>query len=288
MGVRLLRLPPIVWVLMSVSLVTLDEEREEEVVDEKIVNEEYKTWKKNAPFLYDLMLSNALEWPTLTTQWLPDKQEFVHILSSCHLLLLTLRSVPEKDYCLHRLLIGTHTSNEAQNYLQIAAVQLPKPVAPDSADYDEESEEIGGYGGGASTNKPAMEVKFDIVQKIDHKGEVNKARYMPQNPNMIATMCTDGRVMIWDRTKHPSLPTGTVNPQMELIGHEAEGFGLSWSPHIAGHLATGSEDQTVRLWYVVPSLLHGRFLRHLGTLPSLSLPIKPYTPPGFTRITAQS
>lgn len=38
--------------------------------------EEYKIWKKNAPFLYDLMLSTALEWPTLTTQWLPDKQSY--------------------------------------------------------------------------------------------------------------------------------------------------------------------------------------------------------------------
>lgn len=43
---------------------------------------EYKTWKKNAPFLYDMMLSTALEWPTLTTQWLPDKQESV--LSAPH------------------------------------------------------------------------------------------------------------------------------------------------------------------------------------------------------------
>ena len=156
--------------------------------------------------------------------------------------------VPDKDHATHRLLIGTHTSNEQQNYLQIAQVQLPKPVTPDSVDYDEEREEIGGYGGGASKKTPVMEVKFNIIQKIDHKGEVNKARYQPQNPNIIATMCTDGRVMIWDRTKHPLQPTGHVNPQMELHGHESEGFGLSWSPHQAGHLATGSEDQTVRLW----------------------------------------
>ena len=59
------------------NAVTMDEEQEEEQMEEKIVNEEYKTWKKNAPFLYDLMLSTALEWPTLTTQWLPDKQEYV-------------------------------------------------------------------------------------------------------------------------------------------------------------------------------------------------------------------
>ena len=61
------------------NAVTMDEEREEEQMEEKIINEEYKTWKKNAPFLYDLMLSTALEWPTLTTQWLPDKQEYVWV-----------------------------------------------------------------------------------------------------------------------------------------------------------------------------------------------------------------
>ena len=157
-------------------------------------------------------------------------------------------SAPDKDYCTHRLILGTHTSNEATNYLQVAHVQLPKSVSPDPTDYDEEREEIGGYGGGSSKKTPPLEVKFHIAQKIDHKGEVNKARYQPQNPNVIATMCTDGRVMVWDRTKHPSAPTGQVNPQMELIGHESEGFGLSWSPHESGHLATGSEDQTVRLW----------------------------------------
>lgn len=61
---------------------TEEDQQEEEQMQEKIVNEEYKTWKKNAPFLYDLMLSTALEWPTLTTQWLPDKQEYVIDLSA--------------------------------------------------------------------------------------------------------------------------------------------------------------------------------------------------------------
>ncbi|KAI9822481.1 MAG: Histone acetyltransferase type B subunit 2 [Pycnora praestabilis] len=209
---------------------TLQEYQEDETTEEKIINEEYKTWKKNAPFLYDMMLSTALEWPTLTTQWFPDVQDD-----------------PEKPYSTHRLLLGTHTSSEAQNYLQIAHVQLPKPITPDIADYDEDREEIGGYGASAS-KKPRVEVKFNIVQKIDHKGEVNKARYMPQNPNMIATMCPDHKVRIWDRTKHSSIPSGVVNPQMELVGHSKEGFGLSWSPHEHGHLATGSEDMTVRLW----------------------------------------
>ena len=157
--------------------------------------------------------------------------------------------VPDKDYSTHRLLIGTHT-NGAPNYLEIAQVQLPNPLSPDAADYDEEREEIGGYGGSAAKKSAAVEVRFTIIQKIDHKGEVNKARYQPQNPNIIATMCTDGRVMIWDKSKHSSMPTGSVNPQMELLGHGKEGFGLSWSPHEGSQLATGSEDKTVKLWQV--------------------------------------
>ena len=44
--------------------------------EQKIINEEYKTWKKNAPFLYDIILSTALDWPTLTTQWFPDITEY--------------------------------------------------------------------------------------------------------------------------------------------------------------------------------------------------------------------
>ena len=127
-------------------------------------------------------------------------------------------------------------------------MQLPNKVSPDVKDYDEDSGEIGGYGGGTS-RKETIEVKFHIVQQINHPGEVNKARYQPQNPNVIATMCTDGRVMIWDKSKHPSTPTfGQISPQIELHGHSKEGYGLSWSPHHTGHLATAAEDKTVRLW----------------------------------------
>lgn len=94
-------------------------------------------------------------------------------------------------------------------------------------------------------------IEFSIAQKINHPGEVNKARYMPQNPNIIATMCIDGNALVFDRTKHPSQPkTNTVDAQIELKGHEKEGFGLDWNRHTEGQLATGSEDKTVKIWYL--------------------------------------
>lgn len=163
--------------------------------------------------------------------------------------MLTIASVMDGAYSKHRLLLGTHTADNQPNYLQIASVQLPNARKPDVKDYNEETGEIGGFGGG-HTNKTPIEVKFHIIQKITHPGEVNKARYQPQNPNLIATMATDGRVLVWDKTKHSISPTENQQPQFELIGHEREGYGLSWSPQLPGHLATASEDSTVRTWDV--------------------------------------
>ena len=49
-----------------------ERQEDQDAIEEKIINEEYKIWKKNSPFLYDLVVTHAFEWPTLTIQWLPD------------------------------------------------------------------------------------------------------------------------------------------------------------------------------------------------------------------------
>lgn len=38
---------------------------------ESKIAEEYRIWKKNSPFLYDVVLTHLLEWPSLTVSWLP-------------------------------------------------------------------------------------------------------------------------------------------------------------------------------------------------------------------------
>jgi len=201
-------------------------EQEQEAMEHKLINEEYKIWKKNSVFLYDMLYGRALEWPTLTTQWLPDK-----------------KAVEGTNMSTHRMILGTHTSGQAQNYLQICNVDIPDPDTPDLAELNEERGEVGGYG---NAKKP---FEFKVVQRINHPGEVNKARYQPQNPDIIASLCVDGRVLIFDRTKHPMQPKGdTIKSEAELVGHEKEGFALGWSPLNEGHLVTGNEDTTVRTW----------------------------------------
>ncbi|KAJ3400299.1 Chromatin assembly complex, subunit 3, partial [Chytridiales sp. JEL 0842] len=214
------------------------------ILEEKTINEEYKVWKKNSPFLYDLVVSHALEWPSLTVQWLPDIER------------------PEgKDYTIQRLLLGTHTSDGEQNYLQFAEVQLPDDsVQKDvTGKYDEERGEAGGYGG--------AECKISVTQRINHDGEVNRARYMPANPNIIATKTVFGPVYIFDRTRHPSVPNsdGVCLPEIKLMGHTKEGYGMAWHPKKEGLILSASEDTTVCFWDIKASTKSNRELDSLRT-----------------------
>ena len=58
--------------------------------------------------------------------------------------------------------------------------------------------EFGGFG--------SVSGKIEIEIKINHEGEVNRARYMPQNPCIIATKTPSSDVLVFDYTKHPSKP----------------------------------------------------------------------------------
>ncbi|KAI0286837.1 histone acetyltransferase type B subunit 2 [Russula aff. rugulosa BPL654] len=205
-----------------------EDEFEDAEEENKFINEV----KKNAPYLYDLMITHALDWPSLTCQWFPDVE-----------------SPPNKPYTTHRLLLGTHTSGQAPDYLQIATVQIPSRSGPgadvlDRSAYDDERGELGGH------TLPASQARINVVQKINHQGEVNRARYMPQNPDLIATKAVSGEVLIFDRTKHPSEPerTGVCKPDIRLVGQNEEGFGLAWNPNKKGHILGASEDKTVCHW----------------------------------------
>ncbi|KAJ7687370.1 histone acetyltransferase type B subunit 2 [Mycena rosella] len=208
----------------------------EEIEDDLAAEEETSssTRKKNAPYLYDIVITHALDWPSLTCQWFPDKE-----------------SSASKPYTTHRLLLGTHTSGQAQDYLQIASVQIPKRTNAsgaeklDRADYDDERGELGGH-----TIPPAPRIQ--IIQKINHAGEVNRARYMPQNPDLIATKAVTGEVLVFDRTKHSSEPErgGVCKPDIRLVGQTREGYGLAWNPLKAGNVLGASEDMTICHWDV--------------------------------------
>lgn len=107
-----------------------DEEEMRGEIEERLINEEYKIWKKNTPFLYDLVITHALEWPSLTVEWLPDREE-----------------PPGKDYSVQKMILGTHTSENEPNYLMLAQVQLPlEDSENDARHYDDDRSDVGGFG----------------------------------------------------------------------------------------------------------------------------------------------
>ena len=77
----------------------------EEALEDKELSDEYRVWKKNSPFLYDVVFTHALEWPSLTVQWLPD-------VTTCS----------DRQVSIHKMVLGTHTADGEQNHLMIAEV----------------------------------------------------------------------------------------------------------------------------------------------------------------------
>lgn len=52
--------------------------------------------------------------------------------------------------------------------------------------------------------------------------QVNRARYMWQNPYLIATKSAGSDVLVFDYTKHASKPQGECSPDLILTGHQKE------------------------------------------------------------------
>jgi histone-binding protein RBBP4 len=232
----------------------------EDVLEERMIDAEYKIWKKNTPYLYDIVMTHALEWPSLTCQWLPNIKEGS-------------ASSATRE---HSLLLGTHTTGEP-NHLLVCTVHLPtnnqNPIVDNNTNnngsstanantihtlpashYDEEKGEVGGFGFQQQT-APQLDGVVEVKMKILHEGEVHRARYCPQDPFVIATKGPSSYVYIYDLSKHPSIPaiTGsdviaTPKPNLVLGGHTKDGYGLAWSNHTKGHLISGSLDCTVCYW----------------------------------------
>lgn len=193
-------------------------------------------------------MTHALEWPSLTCQWLPTVKNAGNTANE------------------HSLLLGTHTDG-AQNYLMVASCNLPKDDAvidnrtnkendgkenelevmknKAAASYDDEKKEVGGFGH-ASSNIGKIEIRM----KVKHQGEVNRARYMPQNHFFVATRGPSPELYVFDLSKHPSFPEddSVFSPQVVCCGHQKEGYGMAWSKLKEGYLLSGSEDTQLCLF----------------------------------------
>jgi hypothetical protein len=73
---------------------------------------------------------------------------------------------------------------------------------------------------------------IQINNKSAHPTEINRCRFNPFSPQIIASLGSAGPVYISD----------LVNKKIEfqLEGHSGDGFGLAWNKEIEGVLASGA------------------------------------------------
>ncbi|OAG31573.1 histone-binding protein RBBP4 [Nematocida displodere] len=215
----------------------------EECSDEENIriSEDFKVWRKNVPYLYDMLLSHALSWPSLTVQWFPD----------------AVRN-EEAETTTQRLLLSTHTSGQAEEFLQIATVTLPDTVSDSSV----RTLEDGGYGFGDS--------KVRISQKIPVTSEVNRARYMPTQSKIIAVRNDTPVVAIYDYTKHPSFAKEAA-PDLVFEGHTKGGFGLAWSPAKEGELLSAGYDGLVCVFDTSAGPAPAGIIKQAGEINDISI-----------------
>lgn len=191
-------------------------EMEEEEMD---AEQKYKNWMANRPFLYDHLVVEKLQNPSLSLQWLPEKTESDNLVS-----------------IKHQLLVGTFIENNQQNYLNLYNVILPKFKG--SVDVGNDSHTNGGA-------EPMQETKHSIklAKSFKHEGEVNRLQYMPQNSKLVASRAESGLIYIFN-TDHANLS----GPADTLTGLTNSGFALNWSPVTEGQLLSTGEAGRVVLW----------------------------------------
>lgn len=271
-------------------------------LSERLIHQEYKIWKKNTPYLYDYVLTHGLVWPSLTCQWLPPVRQLnegkavgaiggnsKNVAEEHSLLIGTHTSGAEMNYlmvCTVNLprddvvvdigdaagnangkgdgngKSGTNEKeeNEEAPSKKQKTQEASKPIFR-ATNYNEEKNELGGYSSTTAAN--GLVGKIEIRMKIPHDGEVNRARYMPQNHFIVATRGPSPEVYIWDLSKHGSFPEegATPSPQIVCRGHTGEGYGVSWcgvGEEGKGRLCTCAEDKTVRIWDLNEALKEGK------------------------------
>ncbi|OBA21209.1 histone acetyltransferase subunit [Metschnikowia bicuspidata var. bicuspidata NRRL YB-4993] len=131
---------------------------------------------------------------------------------------LTIQWLPQHEENNAKLLLGTHTSGMDDNYLKLASTKLP---VKSNSDIDK-------------TARTSSKIK--ISKKIKTSSEINRARYMPQDPNLVAAINGAGGCEIFNLAKGIK--------ELTLASHSENGYGLSWNHFQRGILLTGSDDKT--------------------------------------------
>ncbi|KAG2736293.1 hypothetical protein G9P44_000383 [Scheffersomyces stipitis] len=210
---------------------------EEHQLKEKVVNEEFKIWKKTVPLLYDTIHTYVLDYPSLAIKWLPD-----YTYSD------------NKNSVNVKFLIGTNTSHNSSNYLKLGSVNIPSTLAPDFSTVNPDVDSI---------TVPSSVIEdtsdFRILSKWKQTSEINKLDISP-NGKKVLSFNSDGVVHSYDLEN---------NDVIDYKYHKSEGYALTWFGNDS--FISGSNDSQIALWSLdKPSTPIQLFKSHNGAVNDIS------------------
>lgn len=210
------------------------------------LQQRYSYWKKNTKLLYDYLNTNTSKWPSLTCQMFPDVDTTIDS---------------------HRILLSSFTSSQLpeDEAIYISSISTSKHLKWASLNnFDMDEMEF----------KPDTANKFpskNLIKNLEVKfpnGDCNRARYMPQNPDVIAGASSNGSIYIFDRTKHgsrrlrqsqsQSLSQESYPFEIRLLADEDgstveensdnEVTSISWNLQNEGMLASTYSNGDLKIW----------------------------------------
>lgn len=229
-------------------------------VPESNAQSQYLLWKKNAPYLYKQIQTSSFLWPSLSVEWLPDATNNGFLFDN------------------HRLVLGSFSNGfNAFESLQLANVSVNKLATGERSTTIDTHHNLNNFTFDANTNEfqyslslnyektkrdpESDEVKpnnsMQISQRIPHKGDINRIKFMPSNPDILATSSNDGKIRIFDRTKKSNTFQDSdfdIKSQdsdladIILDHHQVESWTLDWNHQQVKTLATAANDGIIAIW----------------------------------------
>ncbi|CAF1138462.1 unnamed protein product [Adineta steineri] len=187
----------------------VDDDVESDDYDQIFQSAEFGRWRKNSPYLYNMLFYELLECPSPTVQWLDYH---------------TVKGDPKCDY--YRLLIGTQGGR-----------------TPTDSRFDELTGEHGGYEMGV---RGSMHPYVPMYHAGDVNKARAMPQNTFKIASFSST--NDIFLFDYSKHPSKLNPDGICRPQAILRGHTDEGFALSWHPMQQGLLLSGAQDGKMCLW----------------------------------------
>lgn len=94
--------------------------------------------------------------------------------------------------------------------------------------------------------------RMEIVKEFEHQDEVIKARAMPQNLSVVASMTNTGVINLYNMPEILEPENSTASAEVkrlraQLSGLEEESFAVNWNRHQKGLLCSASQ-QNICVW----------------------------------------